>query len=178
MATEQEIQQSQELSLEEFGEAPIGVPVGVPLEPSVLPTHLKCVPINTTNAYDLTLAVTRAILDAIPFATACMMAGATVEEVATLADEHRPVAMALNYAYAQNIKEWVEKLKTSKDWKAAAFYLERGVPTLFGEARSTGRGALVPTIRDMREARRDKVLDYRNMTDAELIEAAGESVNE
>lgn len=172
MEKEEKTRSGSELSLEEFGEVRVGQPVGKPLEPQVLPKYLKCVPICDTNAYDLTLAVVQGLLDGIPFSTACMSAGVTVDEISTLADEHRPVSRALNYAYAQNIKKWVRKLDQG-DQRAAMFYLERGVPTLFGEARSTGAGALLPQTKDVRSTS-SKNIDYKNLTDAQLAELLGE----
>lgn len=161
-----------ELSLEEFGETPPGVEIGTLVQPGVLPQYLKTVALGDSNAYLVTMALVDALLDGIPFSTACMMSGFTESEIAKVADEHRPVARALNYAYAVNLRSWINKLKQG-DQKAAMFYLERGVPTLFGEARSVGKGALLPSVKDVRSEGNSK--DYKNLTDAELVELAGES---
>ena len=165
-------QPESELCLDEFGEAPPGVEIGTLVQPNVLPAYLKTVPLGDSNAYLVTMALSEALLEGIPFSTACMMSGFTEAEIAQVADQHRPVARALNYAYAVNLRAWINKLKQG-DQKAAMFYLERGVPTLFGEARSTGKGALLPTVKDIRKEGTNR--DYKNLTDAELVELAGES---
>ena len=161
-----------ELCLEEFGETPPGVEIGSLIHPNSLPAYLKTVPLGDSNAFRVTMALVDALLEGIPFSTACMMSGFTENEIAQVADDHRPVARALNYAYAVNLRTWIQKLKQG-DQKAAMFYLERGVPTLFGEARSLGKGALLPTIKDVRSD--SKSHDYKNLTDAELVALAGES---
>lgn len=161
-----------ELSLEEFGETPPGVEIGTLVRPNVLPAYLRTVPLGDSNAYLVTMALVDALLEGIPFSTACMMSGFTEAEIAEVADQHRPVARALNYAYAVNLRSWIDKLKKG-DQKAAMFYLERGVPTLFGEARSAGKGALLPSISDVRSDKKSH--DYKNLTDAELVALAGES---
>lgn len=172
METKTTDQENLELCLEEFGEAPPGVEIGTLVQPSVLPAYLKTVPLGDSNAFLVTMALVNALLEGIPFSTACMMSGFTESEIAAVADEHRPVARALNYAYAVNLRSWIQKLRQG-DQKAAMFYLERGVPTLFGEARSVGKGALLPSISDVRSDKKSH--DYKNLSDAELVALAGES---
>jgi hypothetical protein len=155
---------NQKSLLDEFsGNEPPDLPA------STLPLCLKNEIIGFTNAYDLVITVMKALMDGMPFTTACAMGGAKPAEVKDLMTKHRQVDMALNRAYAQNISVWIEKLKGG-DWKAASFYLERGVPDVFAEARSTGKGALMPTPKSVSDA--NPARDYKSMSDEELLAIA------
>jgi hypothetical protein len=118
------------------------------------------------------MALSNALLEGLPFSTACMMCGFTEGEIAEVAGQHRPVLRALNYAHAVNLRSWIQKLRQG-DQKAAMFALERNYPSLFGESRSTGKSALVPAIGDIRSEAKGH--DYKNLSDAELAALAGES---
>lgn len=168
-------QNPSELPLEEFGEIKVGVPVGVPLKPQVLPEHLRCVPVRETNAYDLTLAISRELLDGVPIQLACMLAGADFEEMSTLASDHPAVERALNFSYASGIKnQYLEKIKKG-DPKTAMEILGRMVPSLFGEGRSLGNKVGNMSITGSCTSRRhNKKVDYKNMSDEELAQLAGE----
>lgn len=171
----EETQEKSELQLEEFGEVKVGVPVGVPLKPYVLPEHLKCVPVRETNAYDLTLAISRELLDGVPIQLACMIAGADFEEISSLAAEHSAVERALNFAYASGLKsQYLEKIKKG-DPKTAMEILGRMVPSLFGEGRSLGNKVGNMSVTGSCTSRKtNKKVDYKNMTDEELAQLAGE----
>lgn len=172
METKTTDQENPELCLEEFGEAPPGVEIGTLIQPSVLPAYLKTVPLGDSNAYLVTMALVNALLEGLPFSTACMMCGFTEGEIAVVAEQHRPVLRALNYAYAVNLRSWIQKLRQG-DQKAAMFALERNFPSLFGESRSTGKSALLPAISDIRSDAKGH--DYKNLSDADLVALAGES---
>lgn len=171
-----EMSQNLELSLDlsEFGDVKPGVPVGRPLSPQTLPEYLKNVPIGESNAYLVTLGISAELLEGIPIQLACMIAGITFEEVKDLALQHKPMKSALDYAYATGIKLiYLEKIKKG-DAKTAMEILGRMVPSLFGEARSTGgngqkRSPQLSPI-DNSVAKEVKNVDFKNMTDEELAE--------
>lgn len=130
-----------------------------------LSEDLRCVPFGDTNIFDLTINIMDGILDSLPFETACMQSGARPEEVRQLMDANIPVARALNYAYASNALKWIKKLESSGDWKATAYYLEHGVPTIFGDAKPIA----VPRV----ETKVSTKNNVQDLSDEELLAIIG-----
>lgn len=110
--------------------------------PGILPQKLKGILLPSgENLYDTVLETMRGILDGLDFATACLLAGISPEDMASYMKQYTIITRVLNFAYANNMLWWTEKVKkaATNDWKAAAFYLERRYTSLFGEVKTITR---------------------------------------
>ena len=138
-----------------------------------LPDYLKSVYLSCgTSLFIATIQVADAQLQALPFEKACQLAGFEPVEIAHAMQQHHAVRKALNRADAQNMLWWVEKIKRAaeRDWKAAAMYLERTMPSIFAEVKAVTRREM-PTISSA-PTNAGKEIPVEELTDEELVRLA------
>jgi hypothetical protein len=146
--------------------------ISAPKNPGVLPDSLKNILLSDgTSLYDATNAIAKGLVDGLNYQTAVLSAGHIPSEINSYIMQYRAVARALNFAHAKNLYNWIEKLwlAADKDWKAAAFYLERMHPSFFSEVKSVARRDLPPAPLVDSCTPNAKTEDLKKLSDEELL---------
>lgn len=149
--------------LDELSSDPL--PVVPPQREPLNKKHMGMVMDGGVSLYDATLDVCRALIDGADETTACELSGVEPDQFLSMMHQHPDVRRAVRRARATNIVWFLTQVRSAamKDWKAAAFYLERRYPALYAEVTALARKEM-PQEADINYSE-----DVTLLTDAELL---------